>query len=113
MPILKFPTTRNLLACSIEGLIWLASVYVVKRRPVSGDFSHLVRVEELVGHLSMSVLPSVVVISSVITMEFGTGEFASVELFSVELATAELATAEFVTVECATAEFAYMKLPTI
>jgi hypothetical protein len=88
MPILKLPTTRNLLACSSEGLIWLSSAYVVKLKSVSADFSHLLSVEKLVEHLSRSVLPSVVVISSNITMEFATGEFVPVEFATAEFATA-------------------------
>jgi hypothetical protein len=62
MPILKFPTTRNLLACSSDGLIWLSSAYCVKLKSVSGDFSHNLCFEELGGHFSMSVDPSVVMI---------------------------------------------------
>jgi serine phosphatase RsbU (regulator of sigma subunit) len=73
MPILKFPTTRNLLACLIEGLILLSSAYCVKRQSVGGDFFHVVRFEELGGHFSMSVDPSVDVTISDVTMDFATG----------------------------------------
>jgi hypothetical protein len=73
MPILKLPTTLILLACSSEGSIWLPSAYVVKLKSVSADFFHLLRIVELEEHLSMSVLPSVVVILFGVTMGFATG----------------------------------------